>query len=295
MKSLMKTIVTIMALTVAGFSVKAEIISVKTMKEVQTKIEDALKTQTTENILVAFDIDMTLTQPDHPAVYYPALKKYVDVYKKILGKLTPSQKDLMSTLTTQIVPQKLVEKDTAKIVRNIQQKGVKVIALTSSLAGKIKDFPDKMIFLRRDQLQKMGFDFTKSLKGYVLVTEFFDFKEYLGTRPIFYHGVLSTNGENNVSKGELLTALLLHVGPHYECKARNPGFYPKVVILVDDKKKHLKNVEAHLKSYDPSITFIGIEYEGAFAYAPQNISKENFRKFWEKLAQLTVKKLVGAS
>jgi hypothetical protein len=40
-----------------------------------------------------------------------------------------------------------------------------------------------------------------------------------------------------------------------------------------------------LKEYDPSIQFIGIEYQGAFSYAPQDISKEDFQKFWEIFAE----------
>ena len=272
------------ALTCVKYPAKAELMSVKTMKEVENKIEELLKTQKAEDVLVAFDVDMTLTQPDHPAVYYPAIKKYVNVYKEILGPLTPAQKDLASTLTTQVVPQRLVEKDTPRIIRNIQKQDVKVIALTSSLVGKIKGFPDKMIFMRRDQLQKKGFDFTNTFKNYVTVMGTFDFKEYAGATPMFYHGVLSTNGEGEVAKGDLLIALLRHVGPHYACKAQKPGYYPKVIVLVDDKQKHLKNVETCLKAYDPSIQFIGIEYEGAFTYAPKNISKEDFQKFWNDLA-----------
>src|SRR3990167_2905589 len=288
MKDLIKCITLMMALTCIKYPTQAEMMSVKTMEEVQKKIEDIHKTQKTEDVLVAFDIDMTLTQPDHPAVYYPAIKKYVDVYKSILWPLTPAQKDLAATLTTQVVPQKLVEKDTAKIIKTIQKQDVKVIALTSSLAGKIKGFPDKMIILRREQLQKMGVDFTNTLKNFVRVKTFLDFKEYAGGYPMFYHGILSTNGEGYVSKGALLIALLRHVGPRYEGKAQKPGYYPKVIILVDDKKKHLENVEARLKAYDPAIQFIGIEYEGAFAYAPQDISKENFQKFWEELANKAI-------
>jgi predicted DNA-binding ArsR family transcriptional regulator len=277
-----------MALTCIKDSVQAEMMSVKTMKEVQNKIEEVLKNQKPENVLVAFDVDMTLTQPNHPAIYYPTIKKYVDVYKSILGQLTPAQKDLAATLTTQIVPQKLVEENTPKIIQNIQKQDVKVIALTSSLAGKIEGFPDKMIVLRRGQLQKMGFDFTNTLKKFVGVMTFHDFKEYAGGHPMFYHGILSTNGEGDVSKGDLLVVLLTHVGTDYEDKVRKPVYYPKVIILVDDKKKHLANTEARLKAYDPSIQFIGIEYEGAFAYAPQDISKEDFQKFWEDLANKAI-------
>ena len=272
MKNLKKYIMLMMALTYIKYPAQAEIMSIKTIKEVDNIIENLLKNQKPENILLAFDVDMTLIQPDHPAVYYPAIKKYMDVYKLILGHLTPAQKDLVATLTTQIVPQKLVEKDAPKIIKNIQNKDVKVIAITSSLAGKVENFRNKMIFIRRDQLQKMTFQ---------------HFKEYASGYPMFYHGILSTNGEGDVSKGSLLTALLSHVGPHYACKVQKSGYYPKVLILVDDNKQQLESIEALLKACNPLIQFIGIEYGVGVTYAPRDISKEDFQKFWENLANRT--------
>ncbi|HUX80605.1 MAG TPA: DUF2608 domain-containing protein [Alphaproteobacteria bacterium] len=257
----------------------AEITSVKTMNEVQTKIEDILKTQKAKDVLVAFDIDMTLTQPNHPAVYYPAIKKYVDVYKKILGELTPEQKDLAATLTTQIVPQKLVEEETPQIIKALEQQGIKVIALTSSLAGHIKGYKDQVIVLRKDQLNKMNLDFSNSFKDFINVATFSEFRKYAGGYPMFYDGILSANGESNISKGEALNTLLDHIS-----KVGKSSYHPKVVVMIDDKKKHLEDVEKHLKSLDPSIQFVGIEYEGAYTYAPQDISKEDFQKFWQDLA-----------
>lgn len=263
---------------------QAEIISANSLQEVQAKIEDVLKTQKPKDVLVAFDIDMTLTQPDHPAAYYPALKKYSDVYKKIFEQLTLEQKDLVSTLTTQVVSQRFVEKDTPKIIKELQQKGIKTIALTSSLAGDINDFPSKMVILRRDQLQKMGVDFTQSFKDLSHVITFSHFKRYAGGHPLFYHGILSTNGEGDASKGDVLTAFLQIIGRDRESKTHQPGYYPKVILLVDDRIKHLKNLEVCLKSYDPTIQFIGVEYKGAYAYAPQDISQDAFQKFWQDLA-----------
>lgn len=278
MKHLLKGFLITMIL---NLSAQAEILSVETMKDVKTKIEEVLKTQKTEDVLVAFDIDITLTQPDHPAVYYPNLKKYGDVYKKVLSQLTPEQKDLAATLTTQIIPQKYVERETPGIVKALQQKGVKTMALTSSLAGEISGFPKKMIILRRDQLQRMGIDFTNTFKDFSKAITFTDFKKYAGGYPMFYHGILSTNGEGDASKGDILIAFLTHIDFKYEHKAHKLGYYPKVVFLIDDKRKHLENVETALKTYDPAIQFIGIEYEGAYNYAPQDISKEDFQKFWE--------------
>lgn len=275
----MKGFIASFALVFTGLSAQAEISSAKSIKDVRTKIQDILKTQKASDVLVAFDIDMTLTQPNHPAIFYPAIKKYVDIYKTILGQLTPEQKDLASTLTTQIVPQKLVEEETPQIIKMFEQQGIKVIALTSSLAGDVKGYKEKIIILREDQLRKMGLDFSKSLKDFLSETTFSDFKKYADGYPMFYHGILSANGEGYVSKGEVLNALLERIR-----KVQKPGYHPKVVVMIDDRKKHLEDVEQRLKSFDPSIQFVGIEYEGAFTYAPQEISKEDFQKFWEGLA-----------
>lgn len=62
-------------------SAHAEIISVKTMKSVQARVEAALEIHRAEDVLVAFDIDMTLIQSDHPAVCYPAIKKYWGIFR----------------------------------------------------------------------------------------------------------------------------------------------------------------------------------------------------------------------
>lgn len=281
MKKLMKGVIVVSVLTLVGLPALAEIISLKTIKDVQIKIENILKTRKANDILVAFDIDMTLTQPDHPAIFYPAIKKYVDVYKKILGELTPEQKDLAATLTTQIVPQKLVEEGTPQIIKSLEQQGIKVIAFTSSLAGHIKGYRDQIIVLRKGQLHKMNLDFSKSFKDFANIATFSEFRKYAGGYPMFFGGILSANGEGNISKGEALNTLLHHLG-----KDGKSSYHPKVVVMVDDKKKHLEDVEKHLKSLDPSIQFVGIEYEGAFNYAPQDISKEDFQKFWQDLANL---------
>lgn len=284
MTQLLKGMITAMSLVFMGSQAQAESVSAKTMKDVKAKVEDILKHKKPEDILVAFDIDMTLTQPDHPAVYYPTLIKYIEAYKKVLASLSPEQKDLVLTLTTQDVPQKLVEKETPEIIKTLQEKGVKTIALTAVLSGKIKGFKDKIIILRRDQLQKMGIDFTQNFKDLCRVVTFSAFKSYAGGHPLFYHGILSTNGEGEVSKGDALVAFLKHVGSYYASKALKTSYYPKVVILIDDKKKHLESTEVALKNYEPSIQFLGIEYKGAYGYAPQEISQIEFEKFWEGLA-----------
>ena len=272
----MKSAISFLVLTlVFNLSVQAEVMKVKSMNEVGCKIEEVLKDHNPWDVLLALDIDMTLTQPDHPAVFYPALKKYKEDFKRILSQLTPEQKDLVPTLTTQLYPQRWVEKETPQIIKNIIQQGVKTIAFTAALSGKIGGFKNKLIIRKRDQLQKMGLDFDKSFREYTSAATYFDFKKYAGSYPMYYHGVLSANGEGQNSKGDVFTAFLKHIGH---------GYHPKVVILVDDRTVNVETVEAALKTHDPTIKFIGITYEGAYTYAPQEISREDFQAFWVYLS-----------
>jgi hypothetical protein len=58
-----------------------------------------------------------------------------------------------------------------------------------------------------------------------------------------------------------------------------------IIILIDDRKKNLKEVGKYLEEFYPHIQFVGIEYQGAAGYAPQDISATDFRAFWESLAR----------
>ena len=284
MNTIAKATMLTSALLLTGLSVQAEITSAKTMKEVKSTIEELLKTQKPEEFLVAFDIDDTMVQPNDPAVNYTALQKYQDEYKTILNDLTPEQKDLARVLTTQIIPQKLVEADTPKIIKDLQQKGIKVIAITTELAGKIKGSEEDLIIIRQGQLKKMGLDFSKGLKDFLTNATFSDFKKYAGSYPMFYKGILSTNGEGDATKGEVLVAMFKRIGSSTDGKTQKPEFEPKLIVLIDNNKKELADAEEQLKAYNPSIQFLGIEYEGAKTSAHQDISKEDFEKFWNNIA-----------
>ncbi len=279
---------------------EGKIMSVKSIHEVHAKVDEILKTQKPEDVLVALDIDMTLTQPDHPATYYPALKKYYKVFKNIFKNLSEAQKDVALTLTTSL-PQRLVEKDSPKIVKDMQTKGVHVIAFTATLSGSWKDSKNKTIFKRRDKLQTMGFDFSfsgrvvlyenwpKNVDGCPIryhgrVVTYMDFPKYVDGYPMFYHGVLCSNGENSgIGKGKVLEAFLEHASCD-EYPTYYIDYMPKVVVMVDDKKSNFEDVQKVLVISHPEIQFVGIEFQGAFDYAPKDISEADFTKFWQGLA-----------
>lgn len=279
-------------ITIGSSSVQAEILSLKTMTEVQEKFDAILESYPADDVLGAVDIDMTLIQPDHPATYYPALKKHRDVYVRIFEKLSKAQQDMTNTFVVKMFPQRLVESDAPQIIKNLQQK-IKVIAFTATLTGKFSDLADKAIFLRWDQLQQKGFDFTKSFEECRQCVAFTEIPQYAGSHPMFYHGILSSNGEGQSSKGETLIAFLKYIASKYPEKDGKAGYYPKVIVLVDDRMRNLREVQEKLKAYDPSIVFIGIEYQGAYSFAPQDISREDFKKFWEDIAEKAKGETIG--
>lgn len=254
-------------------------LSVSSIHDVKANVEEILKTEKAEDVLVVFDVDMTLTQPDHPATYYPALKKYYESFKNVTKNLTHSQRDIALTLTTKL-PQRLIENDSPMVVKAMQDKGISVIAFTASLTGHRNDHVNKTIFKRRDKLQSLGFNF--SFPGRVV--SYMDFPIYNGGYPTLYHGVLCSNGEGNeIGKGKVLSAFLRQIGMQ-KGKPYGSGYTPKVVVMVDDKKANINDVQKVLEADFPEIQFIGIEYKGAFDYAPKDISEAEFTKFWTELA-----------
>lgn len=280
-----KIVTLILVLLLQGCDQEKNFMSVHTIREVQSKIEEILKTESPEDVLVVFDIDMTLTQPDYPATFYPNLRKHQKVMKDIRDELTPEQRDTLAT-STLTLPQRLIEKDSPTIIKAMQNKGVKVIALTATLTGSWKNDKNKIIFKRRDALQKMGFNF--SFQGRVV--PYMDFPLYAAGYPTLYHGVLCSNGEQSgIGKGKILSAFLKQVGM-LKGKPYGSGFVPKVIIMIDDKKKNLEDVREVLSKDFPEMQYIGIEYQGAFDYAPQDICEKEFSKFWQNAAEQVRKK-----
>lgn len=245
------------------------------MRDVQIKIDKLLEHNSPSEVLVAFDIDMTLTQPDHPAVYYPVLKKYYDSYKQIMSELTPSQRDLAATLSL-LLPQKLVEDINSTVVNNLQQQGLQTMAFTASLTGSLKNDTGNIVRIeqiRYDSLQQFNINFSKTFAIEEII--FTDMPVYHGSHPVFYKGILLANGEKGIAnKGSVLIAFLKRIHN-----------VPKAIVMIDDKLQNLKDIQIFLQQHNPDIKFLGIEYQGALNYMPQEISKEDFELFWQNMAQ----------
>lgn len=256
------------------------IIPAQNMHIVEQHIDKLLAQQSPKDLLVAFDIDMTLTQPDHPAVYYHNLKTHRAIYMELMSTLTPAERDRKVTLTVQLLPQRLVESDTPLIIKKIQETGTKTIAFTASLAGPLffdpahSKNPQRIEALRFEHLQKANINFEQSFGAQDFILD--HIPAHNDQYPVFFKGILCANGEQgkDSSKGDVLIAFLKKMDLH-----------PKTIVLIDDRMPNLESVAHALTIHYPQIKFLGLEYQGAFDYAPQSISAEDFRKFWEDLTK----------
>ena len=218
-------------------------LKVQSIKEVQPVIAETLTSIGVEDMLVAFDIDMTITQPMHPAVYYPSIVKYINSYKAIVKTLPLEQREVPFMLTVDL-PQRFVEKDTIKIIKGIQNKNIKMIALTASLTGAVCTY-DRFEVVRYAKLQSLGVNFESSFNQYHDI-KFSDNEPYRRNYPVFYKGILCSNGEQNMtSKGDVLVEFLKKV-----------QYDPKVIIMLDDRRKNLEDINDSLDKYNPNTKFM---------------------------------------
>jgi hypothetical protein len=253
---------------------KFELIKVTTIKEIKNILSCNLEQYAIDQCLLAFDIDLTLTHPQHPAVCMLNMKKYSTVLEQITADLTSEQSDVMFNLSVMAAPLETVENDTTEIIRSLQQQGTKVIALTAGLVGAIRNV-NNMEQWRFAQLKQLGLDFSQSFIDLQDIT-FTKLPNYRGNHPRFYKGILLANGgKGQSSKAATLIAFLNRV-----------YFTPKLIVLVDDRRKILNEVAVILKEYNKEITFIGIEYTASSTYSLGEIEFEVFKNFWQNLASL---------
>lgn len=250
------------------------------MQNVQQAVEKILTTNSPENVLVAFDIDLTLTQPDHPAIYYPTIYKHGHIFKEIMDKLDPAQRDLAITYIIK-QPQILVDQAAPNVIGKLQSIGVKTIAFTACTTGHIKSVTGEKVrieHIRYQTLESFNLNFSNTYPVDEIV--FTHMLSHNGNHPSFYKGILFSNGEKDESgktkktnKGMVIISFLEKI-----------PVLPEVIVMVDDRKHNLEDIETYLQQHYPKIKFVGIEYKAAYDYAPTDISAEDFRVFWQAMA-----------
>lgn len=232
------------------------------MRDVGAYIEAQTASYKTEDVLCLFDVDMTLTQPDHPAVYVPNLKKHLDIYRFIQARY-PNLDTCLTFCFNFLLPQRLTDNDILSVLAALK---MKTIAFTATITG---DFLGERMEIRRyKDLKQLGLSFEHAFPQSEIILN--TCPQYRGYYPTYYKGILFSNSERgNTTKGTVLCAFLKTV-----------AYTPKCIILVDDRPQNHIDVQTALSQTFPETKYIGIEFTGAKDYCPEEISAADFEAFY---------------
>ncbi|MDR0727667.1 MAG: DUF2608 domain-containing protein [Puniceicoccales bacterium] len=256
----------------APFYVSAAVMNVSQMAEVNKKVVEIAQAVSPQDIWVVYDIDMTLTKPEHPAVELVNLQRYHQVLGEVFADATRDQKELAKYLAVGLYPCKTAEKKTAKCIKKLQKLGVVTFALTSAKSGNItlRDVPKPIYEIRPQELNTVGIHFEKAFPFETLFLK--KFSADGGNFPTYHRGVICANDK---PKGAVLCAFMDEIKTS-----------PKVIVMVDDRRHNLQEMRKALRVSYPKVRFVAFEYTGAIT-SPETvkeISAEEFRAFWEPIA-----------
>jgi hypothetical protein len=216
--------------------VKAEIIRTNQIEEIITAIDN-------EETLVLFNIAEVLMDTEM-SLGTQAWRKYVR------ARVYPQLHDQLTLYVFQKVTPTPPESNTPEIIRQLQSKGVPVLAFTSR--GRNEWYSTSMQgidSITEGLLRQIGIDLTLTKLPSQLSNLGFIFAD-------FYHsGIIYAT--NSYEKGEILEKLLELT--HYK---------PSRIVFIDDKEDSLESVEAVMKAR-------GIPFTG-FAYTHTSQKHANF-------------------
>lgn len=227
-----------------GCTNKTKISEETNLKKISKKIKNLDAT-----CLVVFDVDQTLITPTDALVNFSGMwqsTRLYYLYVKATRDFFLSNLEWYFNTAFFSANYKLVDKKTPLLIRRLQRKKVKVIALTSCPTGYHATLGDKKIEdWRIDQLKrcKINFSRTSPYQKNILFPE-------LSTKhpPLFKKGILFAN--RSTRKGELLREFLYRI-----------SWKPRLIIFVDDDHQNVQSVVSAMEK--EKIECIGLHYTKA--------------------------------
>jgi hypothetical protein len=230
----MKKSLLLLLLVLTSFAYSYEkISSLNEMKQVFANLD--------EEALVIFDVDEVLITTEDHFMHPYALSSFGYALQKIRKSYSEKDFEEKMSLTVLLPRRVLIEEHSPLLLRTLQNRGVKVMGLTSCPTGPLGKIA-KIEDWRVDHLLSLGIDFSPAFSA------FDRFTLPLGKSPaIFQKGILFSYG---YKKGDVLKAFL-----------EKTAFRPSKVILFDDLVENLESEEKALS--EMGITHQAYLYEGA--------------------------------
>ena len=202
------------------------IVQVATFDRIQTALEEASR-----NDLVVFDVDNTLLAADD-MILRPCGEEIFYERFNLFGK-TMSEEQLKGLGSIVLMHRtcRCVHNQMPQLVRSLQARGIKVIALTALFTGKF-GIINNMEDWRGYEMAELGFDFSKAFPTHNHIV----FGDIMRDRslPVYKNGILFSVRH---TKGEVLQAFL-----------RRVKFRPERVFFIDDRRDYIDSVHESMKA-----------------------------------------------
>ncbi len=224
-----------------------------------------------ETSLILFDVDSTLTTPSDPYLRRHAIQQHKTIYKDLISPLSPNQHRIFNHLLVIQSPSQLLDKDWPAVIKNIQKKKSKTLAMTSAKTGPIDSILSSFPQWRFQELKRFGIDFSKTFPGSILFKNLNDFG---GEHPGMEKGIIYCGHQSQ--KGDLLQDVLKEL-----------QFTPKMIIFVDDKMDNLTSLSEAIKTILPDTNFVGIHYKGMDILPDKPANADIFKEKFTTLVTLT--------
>lgn len=230
-----------------AYHASAEIKKICSFSEAKEVIEKA-----NVNTLVIFDIDNTVCVKEWPFLQdrYSSDPLVMNFWEEPHSCCNITADELEKIIFE--APEMLIEPIIVKIIKNLQEKNIPVIALTSRATGDwagIKNLEEKLYLI----LKTFDIDFSSS---FPIKEPFFSEKDLL-----FYKGIgfvpRNENKEEKTDKGDVLMKLL-----------EKANFIPERIIFFDDNFVNIKKVNEAIMLYNKNsknniqINYFGFLYNG---------------------------------
>jgi hypothetical protein len=207
------------------------------------QVQDQLDAATPQT-LVVFDMDHTMINPQEsmfnflcePAsIFEPSDQKFIKEMKANFDALKKEKKDpdygnKVLSAVWQHTHFKQVEPNTVALIKKMQERTIKIIALTASNTGRFWNI-ENMQQWRLDNLREIGLDFSSSFN--LQTIEITNLNKQYGFYPVFYKGILCAAGN---PKGIVLAAFLEKI-----------GLRPDKILFFDDNIQQCQSVELEMK------------------------------------------------
>jgi hypothetical protein len=224
----------------------AKIITTDKVEDIETELA-----QIDENTLVVFDCDGVLVANTIQIMKKKNREMSRKLFEKYMGKsdVTEVLSIMVSSGQGQLVNNKM-----PILVKNLQDKNIRVVVLTGFSASPFGHIKDPKVW-RTDNLNSFGYHFEKSWPNTP--------QKKFSTSSAFYKGVIFCG---DLSKDVCLNKFIAH-----------SGMRPKKIIFIDDGIGNIHDVAEYCKS--DGIQFVGIEYLEAEKIVPNFPFSEKTAEF----------------